>query len=117
VEASSLPDFGQAFRKLWEQLFCSAWHITLKLVDELKGLIKFLKICFVLVSSLMEQNGKTVYPSLNSLTTIATKLAFRWPPLKPYMVAVVEPLSTGPRLEIAKFLDLTIFEKLKNKSN
>jgi hypothetical protein len=33
------------------------------------------------------------------------------------MVAVVEPFSTGLRLEIVKYLDLTTSVKLKSKFN
>jgi hypothetical protein len=65
----------------------------------------------------MEPNGRTVYLSLNFLTTIAIKLVCIWHPLKPYIDESATPLSTGPRLEKAKCLDLIFSVKPKSKSN
>jgi hypothetical protein len=50
-------------------------------------------------------------------TKIAIKLAYKWPPLKPYMVVNAEPHSTGRRLEKAKYLVLMLSRKPKSKCN
>jgi hypothetical protein len=54
----------------------------------------------------MEPNGRTACHSLNSLTTTVSKLVFKWPPSKPFMAVNAEPLSTGQKLEKAKYLVL-----------
>jgi hypothetical protein len=78
---------------------------------------RYWKICSAHVSFLTEPSGKIVYPSQSSLTTIATKLVFKWPLSKPSMEESAEPLSTGPRQEKVKCLDPMFSEKQKSKSN
>jgi hypothetical protein len=65
----------------------------------------------------MEPNGRTAYHSPNSPTTIATKLVFKWPPLKPYMAVNAGPLSIGQKLEKAKYSVLISSRKPKSKYN
>jgi hypothetical protein len=65
----------------------------------------------------MEPNGRTVYHFPNSPTIIATKLVFKWPPSKPYMAINAEPLSTGQRLEKAKYSVPISSRKPRSKCN
>jgi hypothetical protein len=65
----------------------------------------------------MEPNGRTACHSPNSLTTTVSKLVFKWPPSKPFMAVYAEPLSTGQKLEKAKYLVLISSRKPKSKYN
>jgi hypothetical protein len=65
----------------------------------------------------MEPNGMIVCLSLSFLTIIAIKLICRGYPLNPYTDVSAAPLSTGPRLEEAKCLDLMSSVKPKSKFN
>jgi hypothetical protein len=65
----------------------------------------------------MGPSGRIACHLQNSPTTIFSKLACKWPPLKPCTVVNVITLSTGWRLEKAKCLDMISLKKLKNKFN
>jgi hypothetical protein len=65
----------------------------------------------------MEPNGRTVYHLPNSPTIISTKLVFKWPLSKPYMAVNAAPLSTGQRLEKAKYSVPISSRKPKSKFN
>jgi hypothetical protein len=69
------------------------------------------------VSYHMGPSGKISFHLPSSPTTITIKPVCRWPPLKPYMAVSDVPLSTGPRSERAKCLDLISLRKLKSRSN
>jgi hypothetical protein len=100
VPKTIISDRGAQFiARFWEQLQSalgtklirsSAYHPqTDRQTDELT---KSLKTCSELVLFTMVQARTSVLPWLNSLTTIAINLVFRWLPLKRYTAEDVELL-------------------------
>src|SRR4051812_30789734 len=90
--ASSHQDFGKVSKKLWELICPSAPLITPSRKDKSNESTKCLKTCFELVSSHSVRNGRNLSRLLNSRTTTAIKLVYRWHPLKFFMDVNVEPL-------------------------
>jgi hypothetical protein len=116
IEDHSLPpDFGKVFMRIWIRSWILVRLTILRLMDRLKGLIKYWKICWEHVPFNMEEVGIKVYHMLSSLIIIATRPAWICHLLKLYMGGNVELLCIGIRLEKDSSLGLNLFKRQKNK--
>jgi hypothetical protein len=78
IEDHRLPlDFGEAFVRIWIQSWILVQPITLRLMDRLKGLIEYWKICWELVPFSMVVVGTRVYLMLSFHIIIVIRPVWR----------------------------------------
>jgi hypothetical protein len=117
IEDHNLPqDSREAFMRIWTQSWTLVRLITLRLMDRLKGLIKYWRTCWELVPFSMVVVGTRVYLMLSSHIIIVTRPVWKCHRLSLYMARSAWLLYIRTRLEEVSSLDLNLFKRQKNKS-
>jgi hypothetical protein len=103
--------FWRSFHENMNTTLNFSMVITLRLMDRLKGLIKYLRICWELVPFNMEEVGIKVYHMLSSHIIIVIRPVWRCHHSRLYMAGNVGLLYTGIRLEKDSSLGLNLFKR------